>query len=77
MGRGCFLALILALGAAVGAARAQSCEEDLPASLTNYSGLACAPVWNNFILRVIITPFYNIFHLFCLFIFHKILDEDN
>ncbi|XP_073115181.1 cytochrome b561 and DOMON domain-containing protein At3g61750-like [Elaeis guineensis] len=50
MGRG-FLALILALGAAIGAARAQSCEEDLPAALTNYSGLACTPVWNNFILR--------------------------
>ncbi|XP_073115174.1 cytochrome b561 and DOMON domain-containing protein At3g61750 [Elaeis guineensis] len=50
MGRD-FLALILALGAAIGAARAQSCEEDLPAALTNYSGLACTPVWNNFILR--------------------------
>ncbi|XP_073108932.1 cytochrome b561 and DOMON domain-containing protein At3g61750 [Elaeis guineensis] len=50
MGRG-LLALILVLGAAIGAARAQSCDEELPASLSNYSGLACSAVWNNYILR--------------------------
>lgn len=50
MGRG-LLALILILGVAVGATNAQSCDDPLPAALSNYSGLACSPVWNNFILR--------------------------
>ena len=76
MGRG-LLALILVLGAAIGAARAQSCDEELPASLSNYSGLACSAVWNNYILRVIIAPPHDIFHLFSLLIPDKILNVDN
>lgn len=49
------LAAILALGlvsvAGVGA-QSDSCELELPAALSNYSGLSCRPIWNNFVLRV-------------------------
>jgi hypothetical protein len=32
---------------------AQNCDDELPAELAgNYSGMACTPVWNNFVLRV-------------------------
>lgn len=34
-------------------AQTGSCDDALPAELVgNYSGLACRPVWNNFVLRV-------------------------
>lgn len=44
----------------VSAAMAQTCEDALPPELVgNYSGLACRPVWNNYVLRVSTSP-----HLF-------------
>lgn len=34
-------------------AQTGSCDDALPAELVgNYSGMACSPVWNNFVLRV-------------------------
>jgi hypothetical protein len=45
--------LVLVGLAATGAAQMESCNEQLPPVLVgNYSGLACQPVWNNFVLRV-------------------------
>jgi hypothetical protein len=46
-------ALVLVGLAATGTAQMESCNEQLPPVLVgNYSGLACQPVWNNFVLRV-------------------------
>jgi hypothetical protein len=37
----------------VSVATAQTCADELPPQLvSNYSGLACSPVWNNYVLRV-------------------------
>ncbi|WOK91472.1 hypothetical protein Cni_G00163 [Canna indica] len=50
----CSLALILVLGFAAVTVGAQwdSCNLELPAALSNYSGLShCRPIWNNFVLR--------------------------
>jgi len=47
-------ALVVVLGvASVATAQLETCNGDLPPVLAaNYSGLACQPVWNNFVLRV-------------------------
>lgn len=47
-------ALVVVLGvASVATAQMETCNGDLPPVLAaNYSGLACQPVWNNFVLRV-------------------------
>ena len=53
MGRASVGALLIVLAVLAPAATAQSCGDELPTQLVgNYSGLACAPVWNNFVLRV-------------------------
>ena len=46
--------LLVVLGvASVATAQLETCNGDLPPMLAaNYSGLACQPVWNNFVLRV-------------------------
>ena len=46
--------LLVVLGvASVATAQLETCNGDLPPVLAaNYSGLACQPVWNNFVLRV-------------------------
>ncbi|KAJ1284793.1 hypothetical protein BS78_03G232400 [Paspalum vaginatum] len=52
MGRASVGALLVALAVLAPAATAQSCDDELPPQLVgNYSGLACAPVWNSFVLR--------------------------
>jgi len=47
-------AALVVLGlASLAAAQMESCNGELPPVLAaNYSGLACQPVWNNFVLRV-------------------------
>lgn len=55
MGRASAATLLVALAVVVlaPAVMAQTCDDELPAELAgNFSGLACAPVWNNFVLRV-------------------------
>ena len=38
-------------------AQTSSCDDTLPTELAgNYSGMACSPVWNNFVLRVRAAP---------------------
>ncbi|XP_074585895.1 cytochrome b561 and DOMON domain-containing protein At3g61750-like [Curcuma longa] len=39
------------LAAITAGAQSDSCELELPAALSNYSGLSCRPIWNNFVLR--------------------------
>ncbi|KAG2599807.1 cytochrome b561 and DOMON domain-containing protein At3g61750-like [Panicum virgatum] len=52
MGRASAGALLVALAVLAPAATEQTCGDELPPELVgNYSGLACAPVWNNFVLR--------------------------
>jgi hypothetical protein len=48
------VAALIVLGvASVATAQLETCNGDLPPVLAaNYSGLACQPVWNNFVLRV-------------------------
>lgn len=47
--------LLVALAVLAPAVMAQSCDDELPAQLAgNFSGLACAPVWNNFVLRYVV-----------------------
>jgi hypothetical protein len=46
-------ALVVVALASVATAQMESCNDVLPPVLVaNYSGLACQPVWNNFVLRV-------------------------
>jgi hypothetical protein len=46
-------AVLVSMLASAATAQMDSCSGDLPASLVgNYSGMACQPVWNNFVLRV-------------------------
>lgn len=54
MARAAAAAALVLVGLATAAtAQMQSCNEELPPMLVaNYSGLACQPVWNNFVLRV-------------------------
>jgi hypothetical protein len=54
MGRASAATLLVALAVLALAVMAQAtCDDELPAQLAgNFSGLACAPVWNNFVLRV-------------------------
>ncbi|XP_062217833.1 cytochrome b561 and DOMON domain-containing protein At3g61750-like [Phragmites australis] len=52
MARASVMALLAVSALLVSAATAQTCDDELPAQLAgNYSGLACRPVWNNFVLR--------------------------
>ncbi|EES03440.1 cytochrome b561 and DOMON domain-containing protein At3g61750 [Sorghum bicolor] len=53
MGRASAATLLVALAVLALAVMAQAtCDDELPAQLAgNFSGLACAPVWNNFVLR--------------------------
>ncbi|GJN15169.1 hypothetical protein PR202_gb02062 [Eleusine coracana subsp. coracana] len=45
-------ALVLVGLASAATAQMQSCNEELPPMLVgNYTGLACQPIWNNFVLR--------------------------
>jgi hypothetical protein len=47
------LLVVLGVAASVATAQMETCSGDLPPVLAaNYSGLACQPVWNNFVLRV-------------------------
>jgi hypothetical protein len=51
------VALVLVGLASTATAQMESCNEELPPVLVgNYSGLACQPVWNNFVLRVCALP---------------------
>ncbi|KAK3138049.1 hypothetical protein QOZ80_5AG0363810 [Eleusine coracana subsp. coracana] len=46
------VALVLVGFASAATAQMQSCNEELPPMLVgNYTGLACQPIWNNFVLR--------------------------
>jgi hypothetical protein len=46
-------ALVFVALASAATAQMESCNGELPPVLAaNYSGLACQPVWNNFVLRV-------------------------
>jgi hypothetical protein len=46
-------AVLISVLAPAATAQMDSCSGDLPAVLVgNYSGMACQPVWNNFVLRV-------------------------
>jgi hypothetical protein len=46
-------AVLVSMLASAATAQMDSCSGDLPAALVgNYSGMACQPVWNNFVLRV-------------------------
>lgn len=45
--------VVVGLASSVATAQMESCNAELPPVLVaNYSGLACQPVWNNFVLRV-------------------------
>lgn len=47
------VAVLVSVLAPAATAQMDSCSGELPPSLVgNYSGLACQPVWNNFVLRV-------------------------
>lgn len=46
------VAVLVSVLASAATAQMDSCSGDLPAALVgNYSGMACQPVWNNFVLR--------------------------
>ena len=47
------LVVVSAFFAPAVTAQTGSCDDPLPTELVgNYSGMACSPVWNNFVLRV-------------------------
>jgi hypothetical protein len=53
MARVLLLVVLAAVSVFLVPAVTASCDDELPAELAgNYSGMACSPVWNNFVLRV-------------------------